>query len=184
MLRNLMVTVGAALLLGACQQPQAAGTPQASTSAASWGVNPLPDAQFVGFAQTVNDFEVQSGQLALTKSSSELVRSYATRAVSEYTNDGQSLSRNRALAGVTYAPDDNVKSIADNAMSRLNSLQGSDFDKAFAEAQVRVQTAAVNQFGAYSGNSNASGPLRRYAQEMLPKSQSFLEYAKRLAGGV
>lgn len=181
MSRNLLVAVGTVLVLGACQQPQPAAT---SSAPAAMAMNALPDAQFVGFAQTVNDFEIQSSQLALSKSSNALVRSYATRAVTEYPADGQSLARNRGLAGVSYAPDENVKSLADNAMSRLNSLQGADFDRAYADAQVRVQTAAVNQFGAYSGNSNASGPLRRYAQEMLPKSQQFLEYAKRLAGGV
>jgi putative membrane protein len=67
-------------------------------------------------------------------------------------------------------------------MTRLNSLQGAEFDKAYADAQVRLQTAAVAQFGAYSQNGQ-SGPLRRYAQEILPPSQSFLEYAERLAGG-
>ena len=35
-------------------------------------VDALPDAKFVGFAETVNDFEIKSGQLALTKSSNEL----------------------------------------------------------------------------------------------------------------
>ena len=67
-------------------------------------------------------------------------------------------------------------------MARLNSLQGAEFDTAFAAAQVRVQTAAVDQYGAYAQNGK-SGPLRRYAQETLPKSQALLEYAKRLAGG-
>lgn len=181
MLRNLGVAVGAVLLLGACQQQSASMAPPPSPAAYA---NPLPDARFVGFAQTVNDFEIQSGRLALSKSSSELVRGYATRAVSEYTTDAQSLSSNRSQAGVSYAPDEGVKAMADDAMSRLNSLQGADFDKAYADAQVRVQTAAVNQFGAYSGNPNASGPLRRYAREMVPKSQSFLEYAKRLSGGI
>jgi putative membrane protein len=140
-------------------------------------VDALPDARFVGFAQTVNDFEVQSGQLALSKSSSDLIRGYATRAVAEYPNAAQSLSRNRAEAGVTLASDENVRSIAENAMTRLNSLQGAEFDKAYADSQVRLQTAAVDQFGAYSQNGS-SGPLRRYAQEVLPKSKEFLEYAK------
>ena len=145
-------------------------------------VDALPDARFVGFAQTVNDFEVQSGQLALSKSINELVRGYATRAVAEYPKAAQSLARNRSEAGVTMAPDENVRSITNDAMTRLNSLQGADFDKGYAAAQVRVQTAAVDQFGAYSENGK-SGPLRRYAQEILPPSKSFLEYAKRLAGG-
>jgi putative membrane protein len=145
-------------------------------------VDALPDARFVGFAETVNDFQVQSGQLALSKSSNELVRGYATRAVAEYPNASQSLTRNRSEAGVSMAPDEDVRKIADDAMSRLNSLQGAEFDKAYADAQVRLQTAAVAQFGAYSENGK-SGPLRRYAGEVLPKSKEFLEYAKRIAGG-
>ena len=145
-------------------------------------VDALPDARFVGFAETVNDFEMKSGQLALSKTSNELIKGYATRVVAEYPNAEKSLSRNRSEAGVSMAPDEDVRKIADDAMTRLNSLQGTDFDKAYADAQVRVQTAAVGQFGAYSENGK-SGPLRRYAQEMLPKSKEFLEYAKRIAGG-
>lgn len=146
-------------------------------------VDALPDARFVGFAETVNDFQIKSGQLALSKSSNELVRGYATRAVAEYPKAEQSLTRNRSEAGVVMAPDEDVRKIADDAMSNLNSVQGAAFDKAYADAQVRVQTAAVAQFGAYSQNGK-SGPLRRYAQEILPPSQEFLEYAKRMAGGL
>jgi putative membrane protein len=141
-------------------------------------VDALPDARFVGFAETVNDFEIKSGQLALTKSQNELVRGYATPAIAEHTTEAQSLAKNRAEAGVSMAPDEDVRKISDDAMARLNSLQGAEFDN----AQVRVQTAAVDQYGAYAQNGK-SGPLRRYAQETLPKSQALLEYAKRLAGG-
>ena len=146
-------------------------------------VDALPDARFVGFAETVNDFAIKSGQLALTKSSNELVRGYATRVIAEYPKAVQSLSRNRSEAGVTMAPDEDVKKLADDAMSRLNSAQGAEFDKAYADAQVRLQTAAVAQFGAYSENGK-SGPLRRYAQEVFPPSKEFLEYAKRMAGSL
>ena len=66
-------------------------------------------------------------------------------------------------------------------MTRLNSLQGAESDTAFANAQLRVQTVVVAQYGAYSQNGK-SGPLRRYAQEALPKQEAFLEAAKRLAG--
>jgi len=108
--------------------------------AAVHAVEALPDARFVGFAETVNDFEIRSGQLALTKSQNELVRGYATRAVAEHTTAAQTLAKNRAEAGVTMAP-----KISDDAMVRLNSLQGAEFDTAFAAAQLRVQTAAVDQ---------------------------------------
>jgi len=153
----------------------------ASISRVAFAVDALPDARFVGFAETVNDFEIQSGQLALSKSSNELVRSYATRAIAEHTAAAQSLSRNRSEAGVSMAPDEEVRAIAEDAMMRLKSLQGAEFDTAFAAAQLRVQTATVAQYGAYAGNGK-SGPLRRYATEALPKQEGLLEYAMRLSG--
>ena len=131
--------------------------------------------------RTVNDFEIKSGQLALAKSSNELVRAYATRAIAEYTTNAQYLVRNRNEANVTMAPDEDVRKIADDAMARLNSLQGAEFDTAFADAQLRVQTAAVAQYGAYSQNGN-DGSLRRHAERTLPQLQSLLVDAKKLAG--
>ena len=146
-----------------------------------YAVDVLPDARFVGFAETVNDFEIKSGQLALSKSSNELVRAYATRAIAEYTTNAQDLVRNRNEAGVTMAPDEDVRKIAGDAMTRLNSLQGAEFDTAYADAQLRVQTAAVAQYGAFSQDGK-DGSLRRHAERWLPKLQALLVDAKKLAG--
>jgi predicted outer membrane protein len=52
---------------------------------AAHAVDALPDARFVGFSETINDFMIKSGQLALSKSTNELVRGFATRAVAEHT---------------------------------------------------------------------------------------------------
>ena len=153
----------------------------APLSSAAFAVNALPDARFVGFAETVNDFEIQSGNLALAKSSNENVRAYATRAIAQHTAIAESLSRNRRESGVTMAPDEEVRKIAGDAMTRLNSLQGAEFDTAFADAQLRLQTAAVAQYGAYSQNGN-DGSLRRHAERTLPQLEMLLEGAKRLAG--
>ena len=76
-----------------------------------FAVDALPDARFVGFAETVKT-EIQSGQLALTKSTNEPIRAYATRAIAEHTAVAQSLSRNRAEAGVSMAPDEEVRAIS------------------------------------------------------------------------
>jgi putative membrane protein len=145
-------------------------------------VDALPDARFVGFAQAVNDFSIQSGQLALARSTNENVRGYATRAIAEHTTAAQMLSKARQEAGVSYAPDGTMGPRTANELATLNGLQGPAFDAAFGRAQLAVQTAAEAQMGAYSQNGS-SGPLRRYAQQMLPKSKMFLEYAQRLAGG-
>jgi putative membrane protein len=149
--------------------------------AQSQQVQALPDARFVGFAQTVNDFEIQSGQLALQKSQNELVRSYAQHTIAKYTENAQFLAKNRAEAGVTMAPDEEVRKIADDAMAHLNSLSGAEFDTAYADAQLRVQTAASNQYGAYSQNGN-DGTLRRHAERMWPEIKEMLTAAQKLQG--
>ena len=48
-------------------------------------VDALPDARFVGYAQSINDFEIGSGRIALAKSTNENVRGFANRMVAEYT---------------------------------------------------------------------------------------------------
>ena len=144
-------------------------------------VDALPDARFVGFAQAVNDFGIASGNLALARSANENVRGYATRAIAEHTEAASELAKSRQEAGVSYAPDGRIGPNVQNLLARLTALQGPDFDAAFASAQLTVQTDAVDQYGAYS-QSGSSGPLRRYAQRSFPKSQMFLEYAKRLTG--
>ena len=144
-------------------------------------VDALPDARFVGFAQQHNDFEIASAQLALSKSSNENIRGYASRMLAEHTEDAAYLAKMRQEAGVSYAPDPN--SPVQAVLQRLAALEGPQFDAAYANAQLAAATNAEAQYGAYSQNGG-SGPLRRYAQEEYPKKRMHLEYAKRIAGGL
>ena len=160
----------------------AAATAAATCASPALAVDALPDARFVGFAQACNEFAISSGQLALARSTNENIRGYASRAIAEATQYGEALRRSRQEAGVSYAPDGSMGPKTANLMAQLNALQGPAFDTAFANAQLSVQTDAEAQYGAYSQNGK-SGPLRRYAQEILPASQRQLEYARRIAGG-
>ena len=107
----------------------------------------LPDAHFVGFAQAVNDFGISSGKFALARSANDIVRDYAARAVAEHATAVQSLSKSRADAGVSY--DGKMGPVTANALTQLSALQGPEFDAAFANLQVAVQTANGNQFVAF-----------------------------------
>jgi len=159
--------------------------PTAATLAYSpWAlaVDALPDARFVGFCQAVNEFDIASGQLALARSANENIRGYASRSVAEATTAGQMLAKSRQEAGVSYAPDGAMGPKTANLLQQINALQGPAFDTAYANAQLSVHIDSEAQLGAYSQNGK-SGPLRRYAQEIFPKSQRQLENAKRIAGG-
>ncbi len=145
-------------------------------------VDALPDARFVGFAQAVNDFDLASGQMALQRSANEIIRGYATRIIADANYDASALSKSSAEAGVSYAPDGSMGPKTQNLLAQLNALQGPAFDTAFAQGQLSVQIDCEAQYGAYSQNGK-SGPLRRFAQNALPKAKERLDLARRLAGG-
>jgi putative membrane protein len=159
-----------------------AAAPLAAHASAVLAVDALPDARFVGFCQTVNDFEIASGRLALAKSANENVRGYASRMVAEYNEAAQYLVKARAEAGVSYAPDPSNPPNTVAVLQRLNNLTGPEFDTAYANSQLAIQTEANAQYGAFSQNGE-NGALRRYAQRMFPISEQHLEYARRIAGG-
>jgi len=144
-------------------------------------VDALSDARFVGYAQAHNDFEIASARLALSKSGNERVRGYADRMLAEHDLAAQLLAKSRSEAGVTYAPDPNEPTVA--VLRHLSSLEGPDFDAAYARAQLAAMTNAEAQYGVFS-QAGQGGPLRRYAQEQYPKIRQHLEYAQRLAGGL
>lgn len=151
-------------------------------SHAALAVDALPDARFVGFVQEANDFEIGSSNLALQRSHNEAVRGYANRMIVERGEIAGLLSRARREAGVSYAPtpgDPRPRHTA--VLDRLNTLQGAEFDDAYAVAQLAAQIEAVAQVGAYSQNGGDSN-LRRFAQEILPKLEAELDHAKRIAG--
>jgi len=158
-------------------------TPPLTAEQMAYYSKPFQDAQFVGFARTANDFEVQSGNLALTKSTNEMTRGVAPRAVQVFTEAATALERNRNEAGVTGIPDEDFKKIADDAMTQLNSLSSPDFDRVYATYQLRILTAIVAQYGAYSLDANYSGPLRRYAELELPKMKEARDSVTRLTAG-
>lgn len=148
----------------------------------AFAVDALPDARFVGYAQQINDFEIAAGRMALTKSTNENVRAFASRAMALHNEAAQRLAKARSEAGVSFAPDPAGPPDTQAILQRLNQLDGAAFDVAYANAQLGICTDVEGQYGAYSQNGR-NGALRRYAQVELPHIQGQLEFARRLAGG-
>lgn len=145
----------------------------------------LPDSRFVGYAQQVNDFEIASGNLALAKSTNENIRGFAARMIADHTNAAEELAKVRQESGVSYAPEGNSSPHTQQILQRLNQLAGSEFDLAYANAQLAILTEAEQQFGANS-NATSSGPsfttgMARFAKREFPRIQGHREQARALA---
>ncbi len=171
-----------ALLLGGVAILPAASISLSSALSPAFAVDALPDARFVGYAQTTNDFEIASGRLALAKSVNENVRGFTSRMIAQHTEAAQFLSKARSEAGVSYAPGPQAPPNTVAILQRLARLEGPEFHTSYANAQLAVLTDAELQIGAYSQNGG-NGALRRYAQNKLPRVTMHLEHARRLAGG-
>jgi putative membrane protein len=120
--------------------------------------------------------------MALQRSANENIRGYAARIIADANYDASALRLSSAEAGVSYAPDGSMGPRTQQLLAQLNTLQGPAFDSAFAQGQLSVQTDCEAQYGAYSQNGK-SGPLRRFAQNALPKAKERLQLARLLAGG-
>jgi len=146
----------------------------------------LPDSRFVGYAQQVNDFEIGSGQLALSKSANPQVRGFATRMIAEHTEAASELAKVRQEAGISYAPDPARAPHTGPILQRLSTLDGPDFDIAYAKAQLSVLTEAEQQYAANSANQGGSsssastGAVMRFAKREYPRMERHREFAQQL----
>jgi putative membrane protein len=149
---------------------------------AALAVDALPDPYFVGFLQQANDFQIDSGRLALKKSESDPIRSYAKRMIAERGEIAIALSRARSEARVGYVPTfRGVRPRHTAVLDRLHTLEGAEFDKSYAQAQLSAQTETMEQVDAYA-RTGGNAELRRFAEDTLPRLQSEFEHARRIAG--
>lgn len=149
---------------------------------AALAIEALPDAQFVGFIQQANDFELDSSRLALQKSENQAIHIYAKRLISERSEIAIALSRARSQARVGYVPTaGGSRPRYTSVLDRLRTLDGEAFDKAYAGAQLKAQLDIIDEVGAYA-REGSNADLRRFAVDVLPRFQSELEHARQLAG--
>jgi putative membrane protein len=138
------------------------------------------------FAATSNDFvdtaaqsgitEVEAGKLALQKSSSADVKTFAQHMVDDHTKANQELM---ALAKKhdLEVPDD--AALMDKAKKAILEMRDESFDKAYANNQVNAHEEAVELFKKESTSSD-NAELKAFATEKLPTLEKHLQMAKEL----
>lgn len=126
------------------------------------------DRNFVTMASLSNNAEVAAGQIAATKGSNALVKTFGQQMVSEHTA-AQADLKSRASALSLTAPD-TVDAEHKALAVRLNSLSGYSFDTAYMNAQIRDHGKTVDIFKTeVNGGNNQS--IRGYAVDYLPHIQ-------------
>lgn len=175
-LSTLVIPVG----LAAFAAPATSFAMQTSPGGSAQSREPVQSDDFVDQASALGTAEVSASKMALEKSSSAAVKTFARQMVKDHTTANQKLATLAGKKGmrdeVSTHPD-----AKDMALSMKMKMQsGSSFDKSYAARQVTAheETIALFQREAQTGTDPA---LKSFAQQTLPKLQAHLKMAQELA---
>ena len=120
--------------------------------------------------------EIEAGKLALQKSSSADVKTFAQHMVTEHTKANQELATLAKKLDIEV-PDD--AALTDKAKKAILEMRDESFDKAYANNQVAAHEKTVELFKKESTSSD-NAELKAFATKTLPTLEAHLKAAKEL----
>jgi len=151
----------------------------AMAAAAVWAAS--ADAKFIKSAAEGGMAEVQFGQLAQQKASSQEVKDFGQRMVTDHTKANDKLKDIASKEGVTLPAELGMK---DRALyKRLSGLSGADFDRAYMDAMVKDHKEDIAEFQKES-DSGKDQSVKQFATDTLPTLREHLQMAERAASAV
>jgi putative membrane protein len=148
-------------------------------AAADDGGLTMPERKFVVTAAQGNMMEVAAGKLAAQRASDPAVREFAHRMVTDHMAASEGLKSLADSKNVTLP--DAVSDDQHTALGKLESLNGVDFDKAYAQLMVNDHVEDIGDFEK-EVKSGKDPDVKAFAQETLPTLRHHLMLANRLSG--
>lgn len=149
----------------------------AMSSKGSAGMTSM-DTKFVKKAARGGLAEVELGQLATQKASSEEVKKFGQRMVDDHSKANDQLKQVAAQEHIDLPTEPNAKDKATKA--RLEQLSGEQFDRAYMSDMVKDHKADVAEFARES--KNAKDPaIKSFAEQTLPTLREHLKQAEQIA---
>ncbi|MBN9456461.1 MAG: DUF4142 domain-containing protein [Bosea sp. (in: a-proteobacteria)] len=139
----------------------------------------LPAPEFVRQVAIANMFGIESATLARQKSSSSAIKEYALRLAEDHAKAASSLRRIIARRSDIALPD-RPDSRRLDLLRDLGSLDGTDFDKAYTDAQRSTHRELAQLLDSYARTGD-DPELKSFAAETLPLFQSLDRKARQLA---
>lgn len=134
------------------------------------------DAEFVAEAAAINMEEIELGELAQEKGTSQHVKDLGKMMVDEHTkalNDLKALAEQKGITIPSSLTED-----GQDAYNDLNEETGKDFDKEYANMMVKGHEKAIDKFEKASSDADDMD-IRNWAASMLPALHTHLEHSKK-----
>lgn len=144
------------------------------------GVN---DAQIASIVVTANQVDIDAGQFAASRASSDEVKTFARLMVTDHT--GVNKAATDLAATLKLTPQDNptsrsLKADGDKSLAHLKTLKGAAFDRAYIDREVAYHQQVIDALDntLIPGATNAD--LKALLVKVRPAFVAHLEHAKRL----
>jgi len=123
--------------------------------------------------------EVQLGNLAAQKASSDEVKQFGERMATDHSQLGQKLQQLASNLNVTLPQD--LKPEQQAIVSRFEKLTGKAFDRDFMKEVISGHVKAISEFERAA--SQATNPdIKQFVSEALPTLREHLKMAREIAG--
>mgnify|MGYP001033296406 CR=1 FL=1 len=140
-------------------------------------MEPLTTQRFVEKAAVSGLFEVQSSELAASRTEDREVNAFARQMIADHTKANERLKELAQSAGQTVPTELDEKH--QKKLADLEKSRGRDFDRNYMEIQAKAHEKAVAMFREYSEKGDDVG-LKGFAKDTLPTLEMHLEQAQRL----
>jgi putative membrane protein len=152
----------------------------AAAGAAAQGIT---DAQIASIVVTANQVDIDAGRLAAAKSRNPEVKKFAQLMVTDHT--GVNKAATELVQKLKLLPQDNptsqsLKTGGQKNVTRLKSLSGAEFDKAYIDHEVEYHQSVLDAVDKtlIPGASNAE--LKALLEKVRPSFAAHLEHAKQV----
>ena len=132
---------------------------------------------FVDEASAKGIAEVETGKLALQKSTSPAVKAFAQQMIGDHTKANAELTAIAKSKNLKVATEAELKNKAKAFI--LKQRDGESFDEAYANNQVMAHEEAIKLFN--EGTKTDDADINNFAKTTLPKLEHHLAMAKELA---
>jgi putative membrane protein len=141
--------------------------PEMSSSEPSAALN---DATIVAIFDAANTADIETGQLAVERGTTKEIRDFGAMLVHDHRivrQQGRDLAEQLGVTPTPPADDASAMAHAD-AMARLGSTQGADFDKAFLDHEVRFHEDVINAVQSTLLPAIENGEVKAFVVKVVP----------------
>lgn len=166
---------------GGAGSPTATITPTTSPTASPLGNLSSFDQEFMMNAARGGMMEVQLGNMAAQKASSNDVKKLGQRMATDHSKVNQTLQHLASNLNVTLPQE--LKPEQQQEVSRLQGASGKEFDREYVSLMIRDHTMDISEYErAASEATNAD--LKRFASQTLPTLRQHLQLARSVASKI